>query len=691
MEDRLLLSAGAVFVVTLSISMARLGRRSGGLAWAIAWACLWSSGFFAVVARDALIARAIIATLSTFFTALLFIGACRYAGLTSPSTPFLLAIASGISLLRAALVPVLSFSASQIIASSLITAGVAATCWVLLRPAEGQPLKPWSQVLGSAFPAVAMVSWYYAIGQIQEDRATAPSLMGWLVVGVVLCSLKTGAFVALSQERMRALSKAVRDSRDERERIEARYREVAEHTSDMIGELDSAGRFLYANPAHLEVLGRKPESLIGRPLEDVFQSGDDGLEAWTSGSGLHVCVVPHADGRPVTLECKLRRFAGPGAETRYVLSSRDITARAANERENAEARAALERLVAARTDELRASLVELQKSRRLASMGTMAAGIAHQINNPIGSIQMASEFALSTPRDDRERAGILEDAVANSIEQAKRCGRIVSSMLQFARNEPTEKTREDLSVLVRRSADQTERYAKSLGVRVALGDIHTPLTIRGSAIELEQALLNVLRNACEATEAAGHVRVDAIRSSGQAIVTIEDDGRGMTRGRDRPGPRPLLHDPPRPRRHGPRSERRPQHRERPRRHPRDRQRSGTRHADPHHPAAAARRRRVVAVARGWTLARASPIIRPFGPLHAEPASDPCAHGRPRHERDHPLRNQRLRPGDRGPEAAPRADAMGRCRDRRRLVPGHPARLRPGGLPILGAGIRLARP
>ena len=105
----------------------------------------------------------------------------------------------------------------------------------------------------------------------------------------------------------------------------------------------------------------------------------------------------------------------------------------------------LEELVEQRTRELEGSRAQLIQSQRLASVGTLAAGVAHQINNPIGSILASAEYALLY-EDDAEisRRTILEEIV----EQARRCGLIVRSVLQFSRNEATEKWREDLEDVV---------------------------------------------------------------------------------------------------------------------------------------------------------------------------------------------------------------------------------------------------
>ena len=207
--------------------------------------------------------------------------------------------------------------------------------------------------------------------------------------------------------------------------------------------------------------------------------------------------------------------------------ARDVTERVAVELEREESMEALELLVQERTEALQKTITELQHSQRLESMGTLAAGIAHQINNPIGSILMSSELALRSSGEPNE----LEEgrtALTNVVEQAKRCGRIVRSMLQFARNEPTAKIDEDLSVVLRRVCDQAGSYARSQLAKMDLSGIEGPLPILGSAIELEQALLNILRNASESSTGPVEVVVTATSMDGSARITIADDGAEMS-------------------------------------------------------------------------------------------------------------------------------------------------------------------
>ena len=528
MEEWAIFVAGAFFLVTISTAMARLGKGWGGQAWAGAWACLWVAGFGSVFSAEIPAARPLAPILGTCFNALLVRGTCCFTATGVDRWRPLVAAAIGFAIARVT-IDALSPGVDELVGSVVTTAGVGLCCWLFLHPADRDPT-PWERVLASLFPAIATVAWYYAI-LWSMSLPSSSSVFAWLTVGVVLCSLKTGAFVARSGERLARLQERAHESEHDRESIEARYREVAENASDLIAEVDSFGRFLYANPAFQDILGFKPESLLGRSAEQLLFSREALVpngKAPRARIEPQTLVVRHADGRPITLECHLRRFTLANGETGIVVTGRDVTARTAQEDRNSAAQAALQAAFDERTAELRSSLAELQQSQRLASLGTMAAGVAHQINNPIGSILLASEFALATPEDERDEAW--RDALENSVDQARRCGRIVSSMLQFARNETTAKATEDLSAILRRACDQTERQIGPAEAVIDAADLESPLPIYASAIELEQAFLNVLRNACESSDGVARVEVRARRSGPLATVTIADDGRGMSPG-----------------------------------------------------------------------------------------------------------------------------------------------------------------
>lgn len=186
----------------------------------------------------------------------------------------------------------------------------------------------------------------------------------------------------------------------------------------------------------------------------------------------------------------------------------------------------LEETIAIRTNELIESRGRLAEADRLAAVGTLAAGVAHQINNPIGAILNSTEYALLC-RDDDDAPRIFEEALQANLVEARRCARIVKSMLLFSRDEPTAKWSEDLSRVIRRAHRAIAPYAEDHDSIVL---VHTPteeIRARISPIEIEQAIVNILRNAIESRETSVTISVTLRQVDKSAEIEILDNGRGF--------------------------------------------------------------------------------------------------------------------------------------------------------------------
>lgn len=186
----------------------------------------------------------------------------------------------------------------------------------------------------------------------------------------------------------------------------------------------------------------------------------------------------------------------------------------------------LEERVIARTRELEESQERLRHSERLASIGTLAAGVAHEIRNPLNSILLASQYLL------RYKPG-LDEMVAkglNSISsEAQRCGKIIKSILLFAKSEKTIKTTHDLNAVIRDAVELGKSYVQqypSLSIDLKLASALPPVMINQT--EIEQVLLNLISNAAEA--ASGNVRVEIItdRVGDSVRFIVRDNGPGMS-------------------------------------------------------------------------------------------------------------------------------------------------------------------
>lgn len=204
----------------------------------------------------------------------------------------------------------------------------------------------------------------------------------------------------------------------------------------------------------------------------------------------------------------------------------DTTDRRAAENDLARHQDDLEALVRERSNELALSQRRLVDAERLASVGTLAAGVAHQINNPIGAILMSSEYALQCEGDGDERE-IWRSALVTNVEHAERCGNIVRSILHFSAGERADKWPADLGDILSRVCRLSEVYAKEHSASIDLALEEKELMVLLSPIEMEQVFVNLIRNAIESGDGGVCVSVAATRVAEMVVVTIADDGHGI--------------------------------------------------------------------------------------------------------------------------------------------------------------------
>lgn len=173
------------------------------------------------------------------------------------------------------------------------------------------------------------------------------------------------------------------------------------------------------------------------------------------------------------------------------------------------------------TDQLR-SEERLRQTERLTAIGTLAAGMAHEINNPLASVLMTAQLLLRRTPDPDTR-----QMLTDLMEDAKRCARITRSVQQFARQDPGQFIKQDLNQLVRDTTQLIEHELRRRQVQLSL-DLDDELPeIPVAAAELEQVLVNVITNSMNASRAGQVITIRTRHGQDQVTVTISDDGVGM--------------------------------------------------------------------------------------------------------------------------------------------------------------------
>ena len=176
-----------------------------------------------------------------------------------------------------------------------------------------------------------------------------------------------------------------------------------------------------------------------------------------------------------------------------------------------------------RTDELRAQL-ELIAREKLATVGEIASGVAHEVNNPLAAIRMEAELLKRGTRDAETEA-----AATTIVREVDRAARIVRSLLRLARRADTDPTRVQVHDLVRDVAEIRERVlrADNVEVRTKL-DLSVP-PVLGLGQDLQQVVINLVTNAEHAVRGLkpAVIQLTTQAREGWVRLTVEDSGPGV--------------------------------------------------------------------------------------------------------------------------------------------------------------------
>ncbi len=286
---------------------------------------------------------------------------------------------------------------------------------------------------------------------------------------------------------------------------------VLDQSAVLIDTVDEHGRVVTWNRASEQLLGISADAAIGRRFGvEVAPAVDPArwAELWATlvregGVTRELALSTWAGAElPLHLEGRLLREGdGPGAGIRgAVLVGLDLRDRRALEQ-------------------------QILRSQKLAAVGLLAAGIAHEINNPLSGVVGYSKLLLEKPLPTEVR-----ERVEKIAQSGERCRKIVEGVLLFSRQQDGGVRRKvDLSALVDRVLAIGEYQWRMHNVRM-IRELDAEASVWGDADQLEQVVLNLLSNAVDAMPRGGTVRVGLKRlQDGGASLTVADEGHGIPR------------------------------------------------------------------------------------------------------------------------------------------------------------------
>ena len=325
------------------------------------------------------------------------------------------------------------------------------------------------------------------------------------------------------QERLRI--------QDDLRNSDEKFRSLVETTSDWVWEVDRNGCYTYVSPKIKDLLGYTPEEVIGKKPFDLMPQE----EAVRSAVFFHQIVDRHEsfsnmvnenlhkDGRHVVLESSgIPIFDAKGNLRGYRGIDRDITERS-------------------RAEEERRRLEDrLLRAEKMEALGTLAGGVAHDLNNVLGIVVGYSELLLS----EVDGSSATKAYVMNILKGGERAAAIVQDLLTLARRGVPTRNILNLNGFViecQNSPDFLKILSYHSNVEIKTDLEADLLNMSGSSVHLTKSLMNLISNAAEAMPAGGVLSIktgnryldkpvsdyDEIKAGDYVVLSVSDTGEGI--------------------------------------------------------------------------------------------------------------------------------------------------------------------
>jgi two-component system NtrC family sensor kinase len=291
---------------------------------------------------------------------------------------------------------------------------------------------------------------------------------------------------------------------------------ILQNSTDLIFATDAGGVLFSFSTGGEKVLGYTWEEVAGQPLRGFVEdpASFDYMMATCEeeGSAIGLDVrFRHKEGKTVFCNISLLNLTNrEGQKVGAVGICQDIT----------------------QWKKLQEDLIQVD---RLAEIGRIAAGVAHEINNPLAVINEVSGWAGEVVGDakglspeDRQELAV---AMTKITGQTKRCRTITHKLLDFARDSAPTKSEFDINELLKETISFLHPEVKHTSIKIDLNSTEGPLLVNSDKKLLEQVCVNLITNAIyavrETGEDTGHIEITTVETNSDIEISFKDDGVGI--------------------------------------------------------------------------------------------------------------------------------------------------------------------
>ncbi|WP_249593855.1 ATP-binding protein [Peribacillus frigoritolerans] len=319
----------------------------------------------------------------------------------------------------------------------------------------------------------------------------------FVMVGVII-----GAVLIESYVKLHRLNGKLLQMNKKLEESESNYRLIAENTSDLIVVMDKGNSICYFSPSHKFVLGYEESVLKGIKLSTLIHPDDVSMFKDTLNGmfqNRHSQSIEfrfqHIKGHWVDLESRCMPVKDENQSIEHiVMISRDISERK-------------------KSEEI------LLQSEKLSIVGELAAGVAHEIRNPLTTIKGFVQISKEENNFD------FHDLLLSELERIET---ITTELLSLGKPQAIQLNRMNLRDLIESTLELLTPQFKMNDIQFTLSVEESPIFITCEKNQLKQVFLNILKNAIEAMNQGGEIHINLRRDSdGSCIISFKDQGRGI--------------------------------------------------------------------------------------------------------------------------------------------------------------------